>query len=198
MKEFIQRLLLVNITGASLLSIYLLINRLDERGHIELEMPAWVPFWPGMALPYLMMLILPVFLQMLIQDRRRFLQSLLSVIIAFTATAIIWILFPTEMIRPPLDAQSHISIYQFMIRVDRPVNIFPCGHVLWPISVLFFLTKEHRNWLRILLPLFLVGTVTIVTTWQHRPFDVLTGIGLSLGSIWLATRVRWRTIHSDS
>jgi membrane-associated phospholipid phosphatase len=79
-----------------------------------------------------------------------------------------------------------------MTGVDRPVNIFPCGHVLWPIATLYFLARESRKWLIPLLPLFLFGTITIVTTWQHRPVDVLVGIGLSLGAIWLATRIQLR------
>lgn len=192
MKNFLQRLLLVNLTGATLLSIYLLINHRAGADHAMVVMPESVPFWPAMALPYLMMLVLPVILQMLIQDQRYFLQSLLAVVIGFTAIATIWILHPTEMTRPSITGHPHTAIYELMTGVDRPVNIFPCGHVLWPIATLYFLARENRKWLIPLLPLFLFGTITIVTTWQHRPVDVLVGIGLSLGAIWLATRIQLR------
>lgn len=195
MKDFIQRFLLVNFTGASLLLIYWLINHRTEANYTPIVMPGWIPFWPVMALPYLMMLLFPVSLHLLIQDQRRFFQALLSVVIGFIAIATIWTVFPTEMTRPSIENHSHTTIYQFLAGADQPVNIFPCGHVLWPIVVLFFLAQEHRNWLIILLPLFLFGTVTIVTTWQHRPVDVLTGIALSLGAIWLATRIRWKSEH---
>lgn len=190
MKAFLQKFLVTLVTGTSLLTLYLLINHAPGNDHVPVTMPEWVPFWPGLALPYLLMLILPLFLQSLIQDKVRFRQALLSVIIGFTMIASIWMLFPTEMARPPVAHQTDGMVYRFLAGVDRPVNIFPCGHVLWPVVSIYFLGRERRRWLKFLIPLLLFGVVAIVTTWQHRPVDVLAGMILSAGAIFLATRTR--------
>ena len=191
MKQFCYRLLMTNLLGGSLMAIYLLINQRVGVGHMPVTMPDGVLFLPSMALPYLMMLVLPLFFLLLIQDQTRFHRSLLAIVIGFAVISFIWIFYPTEMLRPEIGNDSHAVIYQVMIGVDRPVNIFPCGHVLWPIVSIFFLGQERRSWLKFLRPLFLFGTITVVTTWQHRPVDILVGTAISLGAIWVATKVKW-------
>lgn len=189
MKDFPCRFLFMSGIAVPLLGIYLLINHREGVEHSPVTMPDWIPFCPGMALPYLLMLILPLFLQMLIRDRTRFHQSLLAVVIGFVMISAIWIFYPTTMTRPELGKNSQAVVYQLMVGVDRPVNIFPCGHVLWPLVAGFFLGRERPAWLTFLIPLFLFGTVTITTSWQHRPVDILVGMVIALSAIWIATRM---------
>ena len=180
MIQIIYRTILLWAVGGSLMGIYLMINHRENLAHDPVTMPEWVPFWPLFAIPYLGMLLVPGCLALFIKEQRDFYQYLVSITIAFLVVGSIWYFFPTEMIRPPIPGGWQSHVYREMVSVDNPVCIVPCGHVITPIAVFCILVRQNRKWLRWLLPLFILGGISIVVTWQHRPMDVVYGTIISL------------------
>ncbi len=139
MAQFLYRFLLLNAVGAPLMTIYLMINHRAGLNHRLVEMPDWVPFWPLMAIPYLLMLIGPWFLAYFIKDQRIFYQYLVSVLLSFLVIGSMWYFHPTEMPRPLITESWQSHVYGRLIAIDNPVCIVPCGHVMTPIAIIFFL-----------------------------------------------------------
>lgn len=182
------------------MALYLYINHRTGVEFAPVLMPEWAPFWPVLALPYLAMLLAPFPLILALQDQGRFYRSLVAVTAGFAIIAAIWVLFPTVMHRPEFELGWRTQAYGFLVGQDEPVNILPCGHVLWPTVAVYFLGQERRAWLWWLVPLLLGGMVTVVATWQHRPIDVVLGTEISLGAIWLSERVgrKWEDRGCES
>lgn len=155
-------------------------------------MPGWVPFVPLLTLPYLLQLVVSYALAMFIQApalrRAVFKAYFLAVVVTFAA----WLAFPTTMLRPPTPAGWWNWPFAVMAGADLPVHIVPAGHVLMPVLVVWAFAYERPRWLWWLVPAELVGTAGIVTTWQHRPIDVLYGVALAIaaGLVFGVGRVR--------
>ena len=80
-----------------------------------------------------------------------------------------------------------LNLHRFSI--DNPVCIVPCGHVITPIAVFCILLRQNSRWFFWLLPLLVLGIVSIVVTWQHRPIDVIYGTLISLFAVVLTRRL---------
>jgi hypothetical protein len=189
MKRLLFRFTLISLLGVGLMTLYLALNHRSALEFTSVLMPEWAPFWPLLALPYLAMLIAPFPLILALQDQERFYRSLGAVTVGFAMIAAIWIFFPTVMHRPEFELGWQNQVYGFLVQQDNPVNILPCGHVLWPTIAVYFLGQERSTWLWWLVPFLLFGMVTVVATWQHRPVDVAIGTGISFGAIWLSEQV---------
>jgi hypothetical protein len=186
-KQFIIRSLLLNALGTPLFLIYLRINQRTGIEHHIVEMPEWVPFWPLMTIPYLLMLIVPWLGALTLTENRNFYQYLISASLSFLIIGSIWHFHPTEMARPATPDGALYQIHRILIANDHPVCIVPCGHVIGPIAITCLLGLERPRWLYWMLPLLGFGIISIATTWQHRPLDIVTGSILCLSSV-LATR----------
>lgn len=169
---------LILITGP-LFSSYFWINQRTDITHSQVTMPEWVPFWPILALPYLAVLLTPAIGIFFIRKEQLFRRFALSFIPAYGVVALIWIFVPTEMIRPEVPPETLYQPYRDLIAIDRPVCVLPCGHIVGPMLLTCFLVKENRKHLRWLISFLAIASVSIVGTWQHRPIDVLIGMGIS-------------------
>jgi hypothetical protein len=185
MKQFLVRSFFLYALGAPLMAAYLMINHRTEVEHCVVGMPAWVPFWPLMTIPYLLMLIMPWFGAYALGEQRNFYQYLISVLLSFLVIGSIWYFFPTEMIRPETPEGPLYQAHRDLIAIDNPVCIAPCGHVMGPITIICLLARERPSRLYWMLPLLGLGILSIATTWQHRPLDILTGSIISLISVTL-------------
>jgi hypothetical protein len=183
MKQLLVRSILLFAVGAPLMAIYLTINHRTGVEHGAVEMPDWVPFWPIMAIPYLLMLIVPWLGAYALREQRNFYQYLISVLLAFVVIGSIWYFFPTEMCRPRTPEGLLSQVHRHLIAVDNPVCIAPCGHVMGPIVIIYLLACEERTRLSWMLPFLGLGIVSIATTWQHRPLDILIGSIITLVSV---------------
>lgn len=152
-------------------------------------MPEWVPFWPLMTVPYLLMLIVPWLAAYSLKEQKDFFQYLLAVSLSFLAIAGIWYLFPTEMTRPPTPDGALYQIHRELVAIDNPVCIVPCGHVIGPLIIVCLLARENRGRLFWMLPLLALGMVSIATSWQHRPVDILVGTLITLSAFALSQAI---------
>ncbi|MBW7934356.1 MAG: hypothetical protein H3C62_12290 [Gemmatimonadaceae bacterium] len=145
------------------------------RGPELLVMPGWVPFLPVLTVPYLLQVVVSYVLAMYIADRARrhalFKAYFLSLAIVFA----MWTVHPTEMLRPDAPPGWWNWPYAVMARTDLPLHIWPAGHILMPVLLIWACWYERRDWLWWLVPAQIVGAVGIATTWQHRPVDILLG-----------------------
>jgi hypothetical protein len=183
----LRALFLLGTTGP-LFATYFWINQRNSVEHVPVTMPDWVPFSPILALPYLALLWTPALGIFFIRKWQSFVRYVISFVIAYGTVAAIWIFFPTEMTRPEL-AEDGWSVYREMISVDRPVCILPCGHIVGPMLVCYFLAQENRKHLFWLIPLLAIGSFCIIATWQHRPIDVLIGMVIASSAAWICQRV---------
>ena len=199
MKQFIVRSLLLNTIGAVLLGIYLLINQRTDTVNRFVEMPDWVPFWPLMTIPYLLMLFVPWLGAFLLKEDRHVYQYLVASALSFLIIGSLWYFFPTEMTRPATPEGSLYDIHRILIAHDRPVCIVPCGHVMGPIIIVYLYAKEKPQWLIWMLPALGLGIISIATSWQHRPIDIATGSVITLVAVLATHRIfrRPTTQHSS-
>ena len=189
MKTFITRSVLINLVGLPLLLIYMMINQRTGIEHRLVKMPEWVPFYPLMSIPYLLMLFVPWLGTLFLKNQRHFYQYLVSVSLAFLVIASIWYFFPTEMTRPVTHEGSLYEIHRILVAHDNPVCIVPCGHVMGPIAIVFLLYRERPKWILWMLPLLALGLISIATTFQHRPIDIVTGSIVTLTAVYATRRV---------
>ncbi len=138
-------------------------------------MPAWVPFLPALAIPYLLQVVGSYALVLAVRDRERRHASVKAYFTAFAVTCLIWWLYPTAMHRPPAPDGWWNWPFRVMASLDLPNNILPAGHILMPVIICWAFARDRPRWLWWLVPAELLGAVAIVTTWQHRPVDVVIG-----------------------
>ena len=151
-------------------------------GPAEVFMPAWVPFLPILAIPYLLQVVGSYVLALAITDRQLRRATITAYFVSYAVTCLIWYFHPTIMYRPDVPPGWWNWPYSVMAGLDRPVAVVPAGHILMPVLVIWAFITDRPNWLWWVVPAEALGMVAIVVTWQHRPIDVLIGIALALGA----------------
>ncbi len=152
---------------------------------VEVVMPAWVPFLPVLAAPYLLQVVGSYVLALAINDPARRRAVFMAYFASFAVTCSVWYFYPTVMHRPAVPAGWWNWLYGVMAGLDMPVNVVPAGHILMPVLIIWAFYHDRPEWLRWLVPAEALGAVAIVTTWQHRPVDLLIGIALAGGFGWV-------------
>jgi len=175
-------LTLAGLFGLSALA-YFTIARMHTSAAV-VGMPAWVPFLPILAIPYLLQVIGSYALVMAVRDRARRHASVKAYFASYTATCLVWALYPTVMYRPPSPGGWWNWPFSVMAGLDLPLNVVPAGHILMPVIICWAFWHDRPRWLWWLVPAELLGAVAIVTTWQHRPVDVLVGAVLAVVAGW--------------
>ncbi len=147
---------------------------------VEVFMPAWVPFLPWLAIPYLLQVIGSYFMVFAIRDKAIRRACWYGYFSSYTVTCLIWWFYPTVMYRPVASAAWWNFPFNVMASTDLPVSVLPAGHVLMPVLLCWGLAYDRPRWLRWLVPAELLGTIAIVTTWQHRPSDIVIGVAFAV------------------
>lgn len=146
----------------------------------EVFMPRWVPFVPALAAPYLLQVVGSYVLALAIADGPRRRAVFFAYFASFGVTCLVWYFHPTIMHRPDVPPGWYNWLYSVMAGMDAPVNVVPAGHILMPVLIIWAFWHDRPEWLYWLVPAEALGMIAIVTTWQHRPVDVLMGILLAL------------------
>jgi hypothetical protein len=137
-----------------------------------------IPFWPSWVLVYLIpYLIGPVVAAWLSRAAFRWFlpRAILVVLISLT----IFLVLPTQTVRPPTDEMGHgwlAQAYRQMVGIDEPpANAAPSLHVSLTCLLAWAVVRaEPRWWPAAFLGVGLVWLATLVT-YQHHLIDVASG-----------------------
>jgi hypothetical protein len=148
----------------------------------QVLMPAWVPFLPWLAVPYLLQVVVSYLLVLAVSERALRRACVSAYFASYAVTCGVWLLRPTVMHRPAAPGGWWNWPYHVMAGLDLPVNVLPAGHILMPVLICWAFALDRPRWLWWLVPCEIVGTLGIVGTWQHRPVDVAYGVVLAIGA----------------
>lgn len=162
--------------------MYLVINTLDMREHhLISHLDNYVPFISWMAIPYVLwyFYIWGTLLYLLIKDKNLFITHSIAVILGQTISLIIFLIYPTYVIRPEVVGSDIFSKLVILIYSnDNPVNAFPSIHVLQSVltHVAILNLKDIKKSTKIFSYIFstmvILSTITIK---QHYVIDVVGG-----------------------
>ncbi|KPU27824.1 hypothetical protein TR13x_00195 [Caloranaerobacter sp. TR13] len=162
--------------------LYLVINTLNMRKHhLVSHLDNYIPFISWMVIPYVLwyLYIWITLLYLLIKDKKLFVTHSIAVILGQTISLIIFLLYPTYVIRPEVVGNDIFSKLIILIYTnDNPVNAFPSIHVLQ--SVLTHMAilnikdikKSTKIFSYIFSTMVILSTITIK---QHYVIDVVGG-----------------------
>ncbi len=180
--------------------LYFPINRTIQGG-VVLATPwdAHIPLWPIWVVPYLLSLawwsgcFIWAAWKM---DDDLYLAFVISLITVMLSSYIVYIAYPTYVIRPPLEADGWLTkIIDLLYENDRVNNAFPSGHTYNAVLITLYWWhwQPRQRWLWI--AIMIVVLLSTLFTRQHNLPDLIGGIvfawlGYHLGRWWVARRSR--------
>jgi membrane-associated phospholipid phosphatase len=105
---------------------------------------------------------------------------LYAMIIATLTACLIFISYPTLMLREPLSNSFSDLARSLLYLIDFPTNCFPSLHVALAILAAFFIFKENRNWGFVSAIWTFLIAVSTMTIKQHYFVDVIGGFVLAV------------------
>jgi hypothetical protein len=147
---------------------------------------AWdraIPFHPAWLYVYVApYAVAPVLLALMRPDT--FIWFLKRALLILALSLLIFCIYPTQTVRPPVDALPDgwtATFYRALVAVDDPpANAAPSLHIsLTCLLAVALLADFPRWWPLIVAGIGLVWLATLFT-WQHHLIDVLTGVLLGL------------------
>jgi membrane-associated phospholipid phosphatase len=179
----VQAAVLAAIMLASL-SLYLVVLRWRGPAAAVATQTAWdrrLPFSAAWVWVYLLpYLIGPLAVGLLSRDT--FLWFVRRGLIVVCGSLVVFVLYPTKTVRPPLPADDGPTahLYRHMVEIDEPpANAAPSLHVSLTCLLAWALVRDFPRWWPVtLLGVGLVWLATLLT-WQHHLIDVATGVLLA-------------------
>jgi hypothetical protein len=180
-------LLIVTLSGFALIAGW--------QGSLVVGAAAWpesffdraVPLVPGAVWVYLSWYVAP--LLMLAVDIRQFRRAAAAILCAFFVCAVGWALWPAVMRRPDLSAARDLSVLALrtLYAFDPPTNLFPSFHAA--VAAVLTQIRFRSPVVRAVIRLWMAAIcAACVLTKQHEAADVLAGVAVGLGAIWLTDR----------
>lgn len=147
-----------------------------------------IPTVPVFLVPYVLyypLLLLPFWVAYKRDQKFDSQQDLFAVGTAFFVAAtvcnVIFIIFPTEIIRPAVTGSGLMSeALRFVHAVDGSVALFPSGHVTYSLLAAFTTTHLDKKLATVTWPIALLILPATVLIKQHYALDVLGGVVVSL------------------
>ena len=173
-----------------MLGIYTLINRNPAPDPTTVPMPSWVPFWPAFLPVYMSLMLVTWLLPVAIADSGRFRACVRANLVAWFLVIPWWILTPSMLPQPPLPEGMWAEAFRSLWNADAPYNVMPCAHATGPVVAAWFAGLERPTWRLPLAGAMVMGLPSIALVWQHRPIDILLGIGAA--GIGIAVADWWR------
>jgi hypothetical protein len=106
-------------------------------------------------------------------------------LLAYFVAIALWASFPTTLPRPPAPSGGWTGLYRGLVAIDPPNNAMPCAHIIGPMIVAWFVVRDRPAWRWPLIGMVALVTGSVALTWQHRPVDIVIGMGI--GGIAIAT-----------
>jgi len=175
----------------TLLTLYFPINQ-NISGGITPDLPidAFIPLWPIWAVPYL--LTLPCWIAALVwgalkMDYPRWRQFSLCLGITIVISYLVFIIYPTYVVRPDITDQDFFSrLVLWIYGSDQVHNALPSGHTYTTLIIAIFWSR----WLPKLKPLWIGITVLVLLstlfTKQHYILDLLAAAVLVVMTYFLS------------
>jgi membrane-associated phospholipid phosphatase len=170
----------------AVLAVYFPINRLASGGWaLELPIDSYIPLLPLAVIPYLIGVLLfiavPVYAA-LSAGRGEYEALLISVLFVTLMSYIIYIMFPTYVIRPDIPHDSLFSnALNSLYQSDKPYNAAPSGHTYLTLVFALYLNRWHpkHKWIFSIVALAIIASTLL--TKQHYVLDVVTGLIMGIG-----------------
>ena len=162
-------------------ALYFPINRLITGG-IVLETPldALIPIWPVWGIPYLLSLVWweACFIWAAIKmEESRFTAFFTGALFAMLTSYIVYILFPTYVVRQPVVGQGwQYDLLRTIYANDHVNNAFPSGHTYNTILIVLFWWdwRPRLRWWWVVIAIFVL--LSTLFTGQHNLLDLVGGI----------------------
>jgi membrane-associated phospholipid phosphatase len=180
--------------------LYVPINRTIQGG-VVLAMP-WdrlFPLRPIWVIPYLLSMVwwtVCFFWAAWKMDDDLYEALVVSVLTVMLASYMVYIVFPTYVIRPPVQGDDWLTrMISLLYANDRANNAFPSGHTYntMLITLFWWRWRPRQRWLW--LTITVIVLLSTLYTRQHYLLDLFGGIlfawlGYRLGLRWVARRQR--------
>lgn len=180
-ENLLPLLLLLLMPGMSYL--YTIINRKATNAHdISTKLDTLVPFVKIFILPYMFWhIFIPfMFIILCLKDKRTYFKTMFIYLIGCTISNIIFTLYQTTMIRPPLIGSGFpTNLMRIVYGNDNPVNCFPSIHVFTSYLMIRAVSQSKLSSFYNNLITSILGTLIILSTMfvkQHGVLDVAAGI----------------------
>jgi membrane-associated phospholipid phosphatase len=103
-----------------------------------------------------------------------------AVAVAVTLSGIVFLFYPTTMIRPPIHgAGVSAEALRWLRTLDPPNNCFPSMHVAMAFLCLLLLMVANRRTGILVLPWAVAIAVSTLTTKQHYFLDIVGGLAVA-------------------
>jgi membrane-associated phospholipid phosphatase len=164
--------------------LYFPINR-EMSGGVALKtaLDNFVPTIAYFALPYLLCLpfwVVCLFWAAWKMEDRLYRQLVFAVVFVCLTSSVIYIVFPTYVIRPQLNGSGWaIQLESFIFRHDNVYNAFPSGHVYTTTLIAIFWSRWHPNLRWVLSGIVLLVALSTLFTRQHYLLDPFGGAALA-------------------
>ncbi|MCJ8311535.1 MAG: phosphatase PAP2 family protein [Saccharospirillaceae bacterium] len=126
-------------------------------------------------IPYYLLILLSV-VPIFIKNKDIFIAVLMATTFTVLLNYLIFILLPTTYIRPEFIPTGYFvdAWYLSLMTIDQPTNCFPSGHIAVPGLAVYFFVKDNPK-LRFMIVLYLLFSLSVLTTKQHYFWDILGG-----------------------
>lgn len=184
-------------------TIYMTMNRAPLRPSVPVPanaVDAHVPFLVWTVWPYLALIAMPAPLALLIRDRSGFRRTIAAYAVAMGLTFLTYAAIPTHTPRPlpPTDDSLSSRAYRALVAVDSPECAFPSGHIVVPLVLSWGIWRDGHPWRFATLAAVLLAAPSIVTTGQHRTWDLVGGAAVAAIGVCAAEAIRVRPLQMRS
>ena len=168
---------------------------------VQCSLDNYIPFCEAFFIPYefWFVFLIGMALYGLMFDTTAFRRYMWFIIITYSVTCVIYLVYPTEqLLRPDSFARDNLltravaGLYAF----DTNTNVCPSIHVLGSVAVLFGAWQSKhfstRGWRAAFLGMTLLISISTVLIKQHSIIDIFTAVLLCI-PVWIfLDRVNWK------
>ncbi|MDP3857023.1 MAG: phosphatase PAP2 family protein [Stagnimonas sp.] len=181
-----EALLWLLLLAPGFLLAYTAINRYTaglpaaQVGEVGMDWERAIPFWPWTILPYLSINLLYAGSPFVCETRRELRTHVLRFVLMTAISAICFLLWPLRFsaTRPEVDDLPGL-LFALLGLVDNVHNQAPSLHISL-LVVLWDCYRRHcpSRWQWLLHLGFVAIAASVLTTWQHHAFDLVSGLAL--------------------